>query len=263
MENSEDNEYSREFVDGVISDYMARKKKSTNIPDADNANSDQRVFKIPAANPDAAPANNNQGVSSRKTFDERNPGSSITGMNGQQQLTRNAIIGSSQSVIPLKECINISGKDNSENGLRNDRVITPETTGSSPAANEEKPVTRKLTDCEKEKLRPYIPDVDMNNATIHDGEVPWYLKKEYIGIARGNDIYFRPQEFKSSTVKGLGLLGHELTHVGQYRKGMNGVGYLWRCRNYPDCDYEKEASATENKIKSELKEVCYPDKIKK
>jgi ssDNA-binding Zn-finger/Zn-ribbon topoisomerase 1 len=61
----------------------------------------------------------------------------------------------------------------------------------------------------------------------------------------------------------LGLLGHELTHVGQYRKGMNAAGYLWRCRNYPDCDYEREASAVEDKINSELKEGCYPDKIKK
>jgi hypothetical protein len=37
---------------------MARKKKNTNNVDADDANINQRVYRIPAANPGAAPANN-------------------------------------------------------------------------------------------------------------------------------------------------------------------------------------------------------------
>jgi hypothetical protein len=65
MENSEDDEYSPEFVDGVISDYMARKKKNTNIPDADN---NQVITGITAANYDAAPANNNQGVAGQEVI---------------------------------------------------------------------------------------------------------------------------------------------------------------------------------------------------
>jgi hypothetical protein len=68
MENSEDNEYSQPFVNGVIRDYMARKKKNTNNPDADNANSNQMVSRIPAGNPGAAPANNNQRVTGQEVI---------------------------------------------------------------------------------------------------------------------------------------------------------------------------------------------------
>jgi hypothetical protein len=74
MENSEDNEYSREFVDGVINDYTARKKKNTNIQAENTAYSNQRVFRIPAANPDAAPANNNQSTAGQDVISESGPG---------------------------------------------------------------------------------------------------------------------------------------------------------------------------------------------
>jgi hypothetical protein len=57
MEKSEDNEYSREFVDGVISDYMARKRQNTNNPDAYNS---RVITRMAGANPGAAPANNNR-----------------------------------------------------------------------------------------------------------------------------------------------------------------------------------------------------------
>jgi uncharacterized protein RhaS with RHS repeats len=77
---------------------------------------------------------------------------------------------------------------------------------------------RPLTACEKQKLAPYIPKIDLDKADLHDGEVPWYLGKDYAGITRGNDIYFRPGVYDPSTIDGLAVLGHELVHVGQYRK---------------------------------------------
>ena len=51
---------------------------------------------------------------------------------------------------------------------------------------------RALTACEKQRLSPFIPKVDLDNADLHDGEVPWYLGKDFEGITRGNNIYFRP-----------------------------------------------------------------------
>src|SRR5262249_59539571 len=37
---------------------------------------------------------------------------------------------------------------------------------------------RPLTACEKQKLRPYIPTVDLDNADIHDGKVPWWFRNK-------------------------------------------------------------------------------------
>jgi RHS repeat-associated protein len=75
---------------------------------------------------------------------------------------------------------------------------------------------RPLTDCEKKMLSPYIPQEDLDNADLHDGEVPWYLGSNFIAVTRGNDIYFRPGVYDPSISEGLALLGHELVHVGQY-----------------------------------------------
>jgi len=43
---------------------------------------------------------------------------------------------------------------------------------------------RPLNDCEKKTLSPYIPQVDLDNADLHDGEVPWYLGDDFAGITR-------------------------------------------------------------------------------
>lgn len=75
-------------------------------------------------------------------------------------------------------------------------------------------------------LRRYIPQADLESARIHDGVVPCYLPRRYIGIARGNHVYFRPGTFASHTAKGLALLGHELVHVGQYRRGATWLSFL-------------------------------------
>jgi RHS repeat-associated protein len=112
---------------------------------------------------------------------------------------------------------------------------------------------RPLTPTEKCKLKPYIPQVDLDNADLHDGQVPWYLGKDFAGITRGNDIYFRPGVYDATTATGPGILGHELVHVGQYRNGMNWLTYLYSTRHgYLKSPYEQAAYALENTIVNDL-----------
>jgi len=116
---------------------------------------------------------------------------------------------------------------------------------------------RPLTGCEKQKLAPYIPKIDLDKADLHDGKVPWYLGKGYDGITRGNNIYFRPDVYDPSTVAGLALLGHELVHVGQYRQGLTWLKYLNASRHgYDKNPYEAPANDIQNRIKNELKKGC-------
>jgi hypothetical protein len=95
--------------------------------------------------------------------------------------------------------------------------------------------------------------VDLNNADLHDDRVPWYLPPDKIGITRNNDIYFRPGVYDPGTSAGLGLLGHELVHVGQYRQGMNWLSYLWSTRNgYYNSKYEQPAFEMQDRITNDL-----------
>jgi RHS repeat-associated protein len=77
-------------------------------------------------------------------------------------------------------------------------------------------------------MEPYIPKEDLDNANIHEGEMPWYAPDWATAITRGNDIYFRDPKQTFCTARDLGLLGHELGHVGQ---GMTALDYLWASRN--------------------------------
>jgi RHS repeat-associated protein len=121
---------------------------------------------------------------------------------------------------------------------------------------------RPLTDCEKRRLAQFIPKIDLDNADVHPGEVPWYfhlVSKDYEGITRGNDIYFRPGVYDPTTVDGLATLGHELVHVGQYRNGgLTWAKYLWASRHsYDKNPYEKPAYDKQDEIQNTLtKEKC-------
>jgi len=114
---------------------------------------------------------------------------------------------------------------------------------------------RHLTPCEKLVLRPYIPQIDLNNANIHEGEVPWWLGKDYGGVTLENNIYFRPGVYDPTTSYGLALLGHESFHVGQYRTGMTRADYLWEGFWHgggQENRYEKPAYALQRRIYSDL-----------
>jgi len=115
---------------------------------------------------------------------------------------------------------------------------------------------RPLNNCEKSVMARFgIPQTDLDNADLHDGEVPSYLAKDMAGITRGNDIYFRPGAYDPTTVGGMAILGHELVHVGQYRNGMTWLSYgVESIRNgYEKNKYEVPAYQMTSRIMNELK----------
>jgi hypothetical protein len=114
---------------------------------------------------------------------------------------------------------------------------------------------RPLTEREKACLKPYIPQIDLDNADLHPDTVPPYLMDGYDGITRGNDIYFRPGVYDSSTPEGIAVLGHELVHVGQYRGGATWINFLWEGRHGHDSSkLEIPGIELEKKIRRDLRE---------
>jgi RHS repeat-associated protein len=117
---------------------------------------------------------------------------------------------------------------------------------------------RPLTKCEKQALAPYIPQIDLDNADLHDdGKVPkWFLDKSATGVTDNNHIYFRPGAYNPSTPEGLAALGHELVHVGQYRrKELTKLKYIIEASkhgSYLGNKYERPAYAMEDLIKATL-----------
>jgi Domain of unknown function (DUF4157) len=98
-------------------------------------------------------------------------------------------------------------------------------------------------------LRPYVAELDLDRAMLHLGLVPWYLGRRFCAIVRGKDVYVRPGMYVPDTAEGLALLGHELTHVSQYRSGMTALKYLCAAlRGYANNKYEQEAFAVQAAI---------------
>ena len=123
---------------------------------------------------------------------------------------------------------------------------------------------RPLTKCEKQALAPYIPQIDLDNADLHDdGKVPWWFKdKSANAVTDGNNIYFRPGTYNPSLaaadngVDGLAGLGHELYHVGQYRrKELSKRKYIVEALKHGsgrENKYERPAYALEDIISATL-----------
>jgi hypothetical protein len=112
---------------------------------------------------------------------------------------------------------------------------------------------RPLTLAEATALEAYISRVDLRRAILHVDHVPWYLPRRFVGIARGRHVYFRPGVYREGTVEGLALLGHELTHVGQYRNGMTALTYLCSVVfGYRNSRYERAAYAVQARILEDL-----------
>ncbi|MDD5114711.1 MAG: DUF4157 domain-containing protein, partial [Methylobacter sp.] len=113
---------------------------------------------------------------------------------------------------------------------------------------------RPLSDSEKSYLSPYIPARELNNADINVGEMPFFAPDWANGITLGNDIYFRDPSQTFATPEDLGLLGHELVHVGQYEDGMTWFSYAWESMGgYSNNPYELEAYKLQRQITRELK----------
>jgi hypothetical protein len=68
------------------------------------------------------------------------------------------------------------------------------------------------------------------------------------GVTDYNDIYFQKDAYNPGTPQKLGLLGHELVHVGQFRNGMSIPSYAftfyWK---------EKPAYAMGQRIEDDLR----------
>ncbi|GAB6037416.1 hypothetical protein JCM15519_19750 [Fundidesulfovibrio butyratiphilus] len=97
---------------------------------------------------------------------------------------------------------------------------------------------RYLTECEKQQIGPYVDQkIDLDNIKLHEGEYPWWLPGDMGGVTLGNHIYFKPGQYDPTTPKGIGLLGHEVVHVGQFQNGMTRLSYVlsalrhgyWQC----------------------------------
>jgi Domain of unknown function (DUF4157) len=130
----------------------------------------------------------------------------------------------------------------------------PTQCATGPRGRGNRPSTQRgLSAGEKALLRPYVADVDLNSAALHEGHVPWYLHPRFAAIVRGNHIYVRSGVYDPATVDGIALLGHELTHVAQYRAGMTTFKYLCSAlRGYRTNKYEKAAFAVQALILREL-----------
>jgi RHS repeat-associated protein len=101
---------------------------------------------------------------------------------------------------------------------------------------------RPLTEDEKKAFAGQFPDEVLESARIHEGTVPWWLRKGMRAVTLGKEIYIRSGEYQPGTADGVELLGHELVHVQQYAAGMTVAKYLWESwRGYRNNPYEKQA----------------------
>ncbi len=78
---------------------------------------------------------------------------------------------------------------------------------------------RRLDSAMRAKLSPHL-GFDPHSARIHEGpevtEAARQLRADAFTV--GGDVFFGAHQFKPATLRGLGLLAHELTHVGQQRR---------------------------------------------
>lgn len=141
-----------------------------------------------------------------------------------------------------------------------------------------------LSDCVKAILAPYFPGLNLDLIDIHEG-LPWYTRDNIAAITRGNDIYFGPKRYDPYSSAGIGLIGHETAHVGQYAE-YGDLGFLLKYGSdylknrlqgmddeqaYRNIPFEREASAREEQIRDDLlkkygdqapcpePEVCHAD----
>jgi len=113
---------------------------------------------------------------------------------------------------------------------------------------------RPLSEFEKCKLWPFLPDRDLGNANVHVGEMPVYAPDWAAAITRGNDIYFRDPNTTFVTAEDFALLAHEMVHVGQYAEGMTWASYLWASRNgYEKNHYETDAYGYDEIVKNSIR----------
>ncbi|PPD52469.1 MAG: hypothetical protein CTY12_06475 [Methylotenera sp.] len=103
---------------------------------------------------------------------------------------------------------------------------------------------RKLSPAEWQIYKPYFSPEVLHYTRIVDGHTPFWLWPSMCAVVLQQKIYFRAGYYQPSTLQGIALLGHELTHVEQFLQGMTIWHYLWECRHgYVKNRYEVAAYA--------------------
>ncbi|HEV2827108.1 MAG TPA: RHS repeat-associated core domain-containing protein [Pyrinomonadaceae bacterium] len=78
---------------------------------------------------------------------------------------------------------------------------------------------KRLSPCVKNRLRPYFPGLDLDKIRIFEG-IPAYVIGNNRAYTEGNNIFFGKSQFDPYSAEGIGLIGHETTHVQQYSRGV-------------------------------------------
>jgi RHS repeat-associated protein len=142
-------------------------------------------------------------------------------------------------------------------------------------------IAKHLTDCVMDILRSYLPGLDMSSADLIGGVIPTeerVLAEHGWAVDAGamtwdNTIYYKT-EFLNGSARGISRIGHELLHIQQQRsEGLFSFGYNYIKQSignyrqtsntgqaYQGISYEKQGSALEQKIYSDLYKV-YRDTV--
>jgi hypothetical protein len=118
---------------------------------------------------------------------------------------------------------------------------------------------RTLTPCEQSRLENDIPAIDLRSTVIFERKPPWPFSLAfsvfgYDAITLGNRIYFNGEGWKS-----IDLLGHELVHVGQYRRGLGVLDFLREGAlhgGHNTSPYEVEADLVRDRIRGKGTPGC-------
>jgi hypothetical protein len=114
-------------------------------------------------------------------------------------------------------------------------------------------VGRRLSDQERARYAPFFEPELLDSVRVVEGHVPFWLRPDMLGVTLGPRIHFRPGAYDAGTADGIELLGHELVHVQQFRRGMTVWRYVWASRRgYRRNRYEVEAYARGATIRAAL-----------
>ena len=101
---------------------------------------------------------------------------------------------------------------------------------------------RRLSAAEIATYKPFFSEKLLNSVMLYDAHVPWWLPHRFEAVTLKRRIFVRPGAYQSTTMAGIELLAHELTHVRQFADGMNYLKYLWSAvRGHSKSIYELQA----------------------
>ena len=78
---------------------------------------------------------------------------------------------------------------------------------------------QRLSNCVKNRIRAYFPGLDLDKIRIFQG-IPSYVIGNNRAYTEVNNIFFAENRYDPYSARGIGLIGHETTHVQQYSRGV-------------------------------------------